>query len=774
MGRAAGPMLLTLGAMAVIAPLVSSSWGVPVIGLALVLAGLIEMAQAREAGGQRAVLGSGVFSIVAGVVVSFQSTLVFSGLVAAIGLVLGIDGLLKIGRALGDRSAASRGWDLLNGFTNVGLALAVWSARDSVGALGFGLLLGVRLAASGWQLVFAPAPSTADEFEDIEDGHPDRLMGLEPHPLIGVVHRLALSQARAREPIDVYWSATFILTFFAIHVGRLGAEWTWLGMLSPAVATAGDVVASLLLALVVLWPLESLWRRVTRPFERVVWRRMIADRSPESSHPLGERAARWWAEHRLRRCVKRDLENNTLWGAVRQAIRAGLPITAVLIAVNPIWGFSWYFNSENWATAVWQKITETRTDTWRAAMIDAVAQGAGPAAPGLFAITPPGVGPEGDFSFLVIGDPGEGDASQHALRDQVLLAARREEVKFIVISSDVVYPSGEMHDYESNFYLPLKGVEKPVYAIPGNHDWFSALDGFAAHLMTPDAARAAVRARVQADLRMSSTTPARIEANLAEAARLRELYRLPTALQAAPFFELHAGGFSLVAVDTGILRSVDDRQLAWLRAALARSRGSLTMAILGHPLYAAGAYQAAGDERFRALHDLLREHGVKVVMGGDTHDFEYYREPGGAEGGTHHFVNGGGGAYLSIGTALNWPAVPPVPDYAFYPRTDDVLAKLAVETPSWKRPAWWWVRRVGAWPFSVERLSAVFDFNHAPFFQSFMEVRVERSTGQLRLWLYGVDGRLPWRAIQVGGATQPANATDTDLVEWTVNLPEPP
>ena len=80
---------------------------------------------------------------------------------------------------------------------------------------------------------------------------------------------------------------------------------------------------------------------------------------------------RWWAEQRLRRSVARDLENNTLHGAVRQMIRAGLPITAVLIAVHPIWGFSWYFNSENWATAAWQKIAESRVDDWREAMIDA-------------------------------------------------------------------------------------------------------------------------------------------------------------------------------------------------------------------------------------------------------------------------------------------------------------------------------------------------------------------------------------------------------------------
>ena len=104
------------------------------------------------------------------------------------------------------------------------------------------------------------------------------------------------------------------------------------------------------------------------------------------------------------------------------------------------------------------------------AMIDAVARDAGEAdatAASLFSVAPAGVRPDEDFSFLVIGDPGEGDASQHALRDQVILAARQEDVKFLVIASDVIYPSGEMKDYEPNFYLPFKGVEKPIYAIPG-------------------------------------------------------------------------------------------------------------------------------------------------------------------------------------------------------------------------------------------------------------------------------------------------------------------
>jgi uncharacterized membrane protein HdeD (DUF308 family) len=773
LARHSGAALFALGAMAMIAPLFSPVWGVFAIGVALVLAGGLEFAVAWFSDERQSLVSSSVLSVLVGATLFFQSAFVFSGLMSATSLLLAVDGVLAIWRSLRG-PVAGRLWGLFNGGANIGLAALMWMLRGSVGAWGFGILLGARIAASGWQAWFAPAPSDADEFANIEDQHPDRALGLPPHPIIGVVHRQALAGVVSREPADFFWSTIFAITFFAIHVGRLHAEWTWLGLLSPAVATLGDLLTSIVVALAVLRPIEAIWKRLTRVGERLVWRRMLEDVSPACDLPTSERLARWWAENRLRRLVYRDLENNTLHGAIRQTLRAGLPLTAVLIAVNPIWGFSWYFNSENWATSVWERITETRTDSWRVAMIDAVARDAGesdPTSARLFSVSPAGVLPDGDFSFLVIGDPGEGDASQHALRDQVILAARQEAVKFVVIASDVIYPSGEMKDYEPNFYLPLKGVEKPVYAIPGNHDWYNALDGFAANLMRPAAARAAMAARVESDLRLSSTTERRIEQLIADARRLRELYRVPTAEQGGPFFELHSGGFSLIAVDTGILRSVDDREMAWLRAALERSRGSFTMAILGHPFFAAGHYQAANDDRYRAVHELLRAHGVSIVMAGDTHDFEYYREPpvaGGTEP-THHFVNGGGGAYLSIGTALGFPEAPALADYAFYPRTDAMERKLAGDTPFWKWPAWWWVKRYGAWPFSVEALSGVFDFNRAPFFQSFMEVRVERSQNAVRLWLYGVDGRLRWRALQTVGATSTAGIPD-GLVEFVVPM----
>ena len=196
------------------------------------------------------------------------------------------------------------------------------------------------------------------------------------------------------------------------------------------------------------------------------------------------------------------------------------------------------------------------------------------------------------------------------------------------------------------------------------------------------------------------------------------------------------------------------------------------MAILGHPLYAGGLSTVGDSAEFAALHALLREHDVSIVMAGDTHDLEYYAErPDGSSRTAHHFVNGGGGAYLSFGTALAWPARPATADWAFYPTRDQVVAKIEATTPAWKRPAWWWTKRMGAWPFSAEWLSAAFDANVAPFYQSFIEVRVEPSRRRIRLLPYGVHGRLTWSDLATSRGLRPAQTPAEAPSEWVVEMP---
>ena len=63
-----------------------------------------------------------------------------------------------------------------------------------------------------------------------------------------------------------------------------------------------------------------------------------------------------------------------------------------------------------------------------------------------FRVAPEGLDGSVPFSFVVIGDTGEGDVSQHVLRDSLIRASAADDVRFVVLSSDVVYPTGAMRE----------------------------------------------------------------------------------------------------------------------------------------------------------------------------------------------------------------------------------------------------------------------------------------------------------------------------------------
>src|SRR4051795_1599246 len=73
---------------------------------------------------------------------------------------------------------------------------------------------------------------------------------------------------------------------------------------------------------------------------------------------------------------------------------------------------------------------------------------------------------EGDVSFMVVGDPGEGDASQWATIPP--LEATWGGTDFIAIMSDVIYPAGNVNEYQGKFYRPYRDYPAPIYGIPAN------------------------------------------------------------------------------------------------------------------------------------------------------------------------------------------------------------------------------------------------------------------------------------------------------------------
>lgn len=776
--RAAGLAILLMGLAVLFAPLLVGKWIIALLGLLFVAVGLfhfIETLRIADDTTSYFEYFTGVVAVAFGLLLFFSPSAVLSGTLFAAAMFFLIDGGVKL-YGVRKQAGSARWWSLVNGVASVLLASLIWYfVSANLGLYALGIALGLKLIVEGWTMFFAPERGWTDDEEPRKiDEHPDWRLRLEPNDTIRSFNEVVLRTDPTVTGQNIYWSLTILGILFAIHFVRTDARWSFIELISPFTAVIGDAAVALFVGIMIVLPARMIWRRITRPIERAAWWRIRdLDVTDEDPTPF-ERLLRLWVLSRMRfsheLLTMRYSLNYTFW----RLLRFGLPATAVLVAVNTVWGFSWYFNSENWASAVYQEITKGRVNVWRKRMAEdaeAAAIASGVPAEKVFAVDPPGVNDIEDFSFLVIGDTGEGDPSQAVLRDKLINAGNRPEVKFLVLSSDVIYPDGKMKDYERNFYLPFKGFTKPIYAIPGNHDWFDANEGFNANFLDPVSAELALRARLAEDLGTDVlTTDAKFKDIISEAKRLREYYRIDNGHQRASYFEMHTAAFSLIAADTGILRSFDDREKAWFEAALQRSGSNFKMVVLGHPLYASGRPTYEGDSDFQTVYETIRRYGVQVVMAGDTHDFEFYRRR--YENGQEmlHFVNGGGGAYLSIGTAVGFPDDPVTPDWAFYPREDAVTAKIQNESPWWKLPFLVWMQQLRGWPFDQEMVSGAFDFNSAPFFQSFMEVRVERSLNRVRFLLHGVNGPLRWQDIQTGGSITREGRSPDEGVEFIIPI----
>ncbi len=157
-----------------------------------------------------------------------------------------------------------------------------------------------------------------------------------------------------------------------------------------------------------------------------------------------------------------------------------------------------------------------------------------------------------EVSFLVVGDTGEGDASQYALVKPLLACG--QDTHFMVICSDVIYPAGDTEDYEAKFYEPYEDYQHPIYALPGNHDWYDGLNGFMYHLCgaeTPIPAAAedgdsSWKGRLRRWLwRKPRTAPG----NVPQRKRTEEHRR---SNQRSPYFAIELGPLLIVGIDTGM------------------------------------------------------------------------------------------------------------------------------------------------------------------------------------------------------------------------------
>jgi Calcineurin-like phosphoesterase/Beta-lactamase enzyme family len=257
-------------------------------------------------------------------------------------------------------------------------------------------------------------------------------------------------------------------------------------------------------------------------------------------------------------------------------------------------------------------------------------------------VRPPGL--EERASFLVVGDPGEGDSSQFALVEP--LKARADGTDFIFVASDVVYPAGDVNDYRRKFYFPYRDLPQPVYAIPGNHDWDDGgLYGFMFHFCGQADPPRGVLEAVPRPLRALWRKPSAIQVETREARREREAAGgLPE--QPGSYFAIATGPLLVVGLDLGLSGRVDRDQGAWFHS-LSREDPRPKLLVTSKPIYGDGHYTPTAIEGGGTIDDVIRDPATNyvAVVSGEIHNYQRY--PVAVEGGrtVQYIVCGAGGAF---------------------------------------------------------------------------------------------------------------------------------
>lgn len=284
-------------------------------------------------------------------------------------------------------------------------------------------------------------------------------------------------------------------------------------------------------------------------------------------------------------------------------------------------------------------------------------------------------------SMLVIGDTGEGDNSQYAVATPLVDMAKNAD--FTVICSDVIYPTGDLDDYGRKFHHPYRNLELPIYAVPGNHDWYDGLHGFMNYFCELDDAGylsqfgRGLAARLAGLLWRRSPQPIP-----AVAGAVAEERRPPDPLQPAPYFAIDAGPVRFVGIDTGITGDIDEDQYHWLRRVSLDAPERPKILLTGKPIYVDGEHHPGRvTGRTETVDGVVTDPQANYVMaiGGDIHNYQRYPVPVAGGRTIQYVVSGGGGAYMHATHRIPSVNVNGVNESTFrcYPLRRDSLARFS-------------------------------------------------------------------------------------------------
>ena len=153
----------------------------------------------------------------------------------------------------------SRGLAVLAMLGNLAVALVLVVAREWATSWMVAVAAALRIFGTAWNIAVSPVHTAADAEESVVAE-----LGFSDNARVVAMSAEIEASEKARASIDRGWILSFIATLLAIHVGRMGADRTLLGLLAPVVAVGGDMMVACLITLLVINPLYLLWRWPTQ------------------------------------------------------------------------------------------------------------------------------------------------------------------------------------------------------------------------------------------------------------------------------------------------------------------------------------------------------------------------------------------------------------------------------------------------------------------------------------------------------------------------------
>ncbi|MGP4023347.1 metallophosphoesterase family protein [Actinomadura sp. 3N407] len=293
---------------------------------------------------------------------------------------------------------------------------------------------------------------------------------------------------------------------------------------------------------------------------------------------------------------------------------------------------------------------------------------------------------EPEFSFALLGDTGEGDRSQYAVVPPLLQAAAGTD--FMIIASDVIYPAGDADEYPDKFFRPYKDYPAPIYAVPGNHDWYDGLRGFL-HVfceLDVDCSPPPWRGPLSFVPRLLWRHPGDVDSHmLGEARRRHRGAPGQQSVQPGPYWAIDTPSLRIIGIDTGITGTVDRGQGRWLREVSAGPKPKLL--VTGKPLYVDGEHRPGKIQGGGTVDEVVRDpaHNYVAAIGGDIHNYQRYPLAAGDGRTIQYVVAGGGGAFMHATHTIPRTRVVEEDVFRCYPLRGDSLSRYSRLYGRWLR-----------------------------------------------------------------------------------------